>query len=73
MERLVAKKENMEFYFHLVSANSHLIEVDMYSTPYTLDKKQDMWQNSSKNRFNMSPGLIEAVKAAISEYNGLQL
>lgn len=70
---LVASKENMEFFFDLLKVSDKQIEFNMYSTLYTLDKYENTWINSRKNKFNMSTKLIEAVRIAINADQGLNL
>lgn len=66
---MIAKKENMEFNFSLLGVNKERDEImiSMYSAEYTLVKKGDIWQNSSKNKMDMSPSLIAAVVKAVFE------
>lgn len=69
-ERMVARKENMEFFFYLISRSDTQIEILMYNTSYTLVKKESGWENSSSNKMSLSSQLVKAVIEAIENSEG---
>lgn len=58
--------ENRIYYFNLEKHTTDTIIVIMYSTIYTLIKKDGEWINDTSNRMAMSAGLIQAVVAAVN-------
>jgi hypothetical protein len=57
--------ENRNYNFNKISIAPSEVKIEMYHTPYTFVKNEKGWENHSSNRFNMAPGLILAVIAAV--------
>ncbi|OJV54232.1 MAG: hypothetical protein BGO31_12845 [Bacteroidetes bacterium 43-16] len=61
-ERLTAKKDNMEFFFSLLSKSPNEIAIVMYNTEYRLVKNaDDIWVNKHDNKMSMSGDLAAAI------------
>jgi hypothetical protein len=62
---LVAKVETRTFSFTVLDRKPEEVMIEMYTTPYTLVKKEEVWRNHSSNKMEMSPELLSAVISAI--------
>lgn len=60
-EKLIARKDNMEFFFTLLSKNQDEIAIEMYNTEYRLIRNGDVWINKPGNKMSMSAELAAAV------------
>lgn len=59
---MIAKKDNMEFYFTLLSKSTNEIAIVMYNTEYRLVKNaEDTWMNKHDNKMSMSGELAKAI------------
>lgn len=75
--RMVAKKENMEFFFTLLNKSENEIELEMYSTIYRLvrdvkeknesgiSEQPEEWVNAGNNKMSMSGSLANAIVEAV--------
>lgn len=60
-EKLSAKKDNMEFFFTLLSKSTNEIAIVMYNTEYRLVKNGEAWLNKHDNKMSMSSELAKAI------------
>lgn len=63
-DRLEAHYQNRIYYFNVVNQKPGELSIEMYKTPYTFLKKDDVWINHPNNKLAMTDPLIQIVAEA---------